>query len=90
MNELRFKRSTDAIFSEIGDDIVALNIERGQCYGMEEVTATVWNLLAKPLSLEQLCAQLMDIYEVEAEVCRAEVSRLLEIFKKEELIEIAD
>lgn len=82
-----YKRAEQAIFAEVGSDIVALNVERGQSYGMEEVAATVWQLLARPLTSGQLCAELLALYEVDPAVCRAEVDALLADFEAEGLIE---
>lgn len=82
-----FKRSTEALFCEVGADIVALNVEKGQCYGMENVTAVVWNLLEEPATTEQLCDKLVQIYEVPAETCRLEIERLMALLQEEGLIE---
>lgn len=89
MSEAVYKRSDEAIFSEIGGDVVALHVRRGQCYGMEAVTAAVWGLLAEPADLSTICAQLAERYEVDADTCRVEVSRLLDQLQEEGLIEQA-
>lgn len=83
----RYKRSDDALFSEVGDDVIALHVHRGQCYGMEKVTADVWSLLAEPADMESICSRLIDRYDVEPDVCRAEIARLLEQLENEGLVE---
>lgn len=87
MSEQLFKRSDNALFSEIGNDIVALNVQSGQCYGMENVTASVWSMLAEPSSIPSICARLVEQYEVEPEVCRAEVGELMVRLESECLVE---
>lgn len=82
----RFVRSNDAIFSEVGADIVALNISGGFAYGMEKVTADVWRLLEQPQDLVSICNQLVADYEVDPAECRDDVQRLLDQFLKEGLI----
>lgn len=82
-----YKRSELAIFTEVGSDIVALNVERGQCYGMENVTAAIWAMLAEPASVDTICDRLMVQYEVEPERCRSDVDRLIGQFQAEGLIE---
>ena len=72
-----YARATGILDSPVGPDFVALNIQRGKCFGMEEVSADVWRLLATPRSLDELCGELSAIYEVEDEACRAHVSQLL-------------
>ena len=87
MNSPLFRRSTEALYCEVGADIVALNVERGQCYGMENVTAAVWTLLEEPTTTEQLCDRLVELYDVEPEVCRSEIEPLIALLQEEGLIE---
>ena len=81
-----FTRSEQALFAEIGDDIVALHLDRGQTYGMEKVTAAVWRLLARPTDIDSICASLVEGYEVDPGVCRDDVERLLDQFEREGLV----
>jgi hypothetical protein len=81
-------RSPNALFSSIGDDIVALHVENGRCYGMEEVTAKVWQLLAEPTDVDSICRQLVEHYDVEPSVCHADVDRLISQFRSEGLVDI--
>lgn len=90
MSSVRYKRSSDAIFSAVGADILALHIENGRCYGMEAVTAAVWNLLDEPRDLETICDRLMQQYDVESSVCRADVQQLLQLFRAEGLVEAVE
>lgn len=83
----RYKRSEQALHSEVGRDVVALHIDRGQCYGMEEVTADVWRLLAEPSDLDTICGQLQEWYDVKPDVCRDDIATLLGQMHAEGLIE---
>lgn len=87
MTKLLYKLSNKALFTSLGDDIVALNVEDGQCYGMEKVTAEVWRLLAEPTGIDRICDRLLELYEVEPNVCRADVERLVAQFRQEGLVE---
>ena len=82
-----YQRSPNAIFSDVGDDVVALHVERGFCYGMENVTADVWKLLERPTTIEAMCAALTERYDVTPDICRAEVSQLLGAMHAEGLVE---
>ena len=86
---MKFVRSNEAIFSEVGADIVALNISGGFAYGMEKVTADVWRLLEQPRDVDGICKALLEQYDVDPAVCRDDVSRLLEQLRSEGLIEVA-
>lgn len=82
-----YKRSAQALHSEVGGDVVALHIDRGQCYGMENVTADVWRLLAEPSDLDTICDQLQQKYDVDPEACRSDIATLLVQMQSEGLIE---
>ena len=42
----RFQRNAALLHSTVGGDVVALDVDRGRCFGMEEVGARIWDLLA--------------------------------------------
>ena len=89
MSEPVYKLSGKALFTAVGEDIVALNVDDGQCYGMEKVTAAIWRLLDTPMGLDEICDRLVKMYAVEPATCRADVARLLEQFRSEGLVEVA-
>jgi hypothetical protein len=74
------------IEAEIDDEVVALSIGQGTCYGMNRVCSRIWHLLAKPIRISDLCATLLAAYRVEPEVCEREVLDLLEELRAEGLI----
>jgi hypothetical protein len=74
------------IEAEIDDEIVALSIERGICYGMNRVGSRIWSLLAKPIRISDLCATLIAAYRVNADICERQVVDLLEELLAEGLI----
>ena len=87
MSSEKYCRSSHALFSSIGDDIVALHVHNGQCYGMEDVTARVWNMLGEPSDISGICDRLLEIYEVEPATCRSEVEHLIKQLETEGLVE---
>jgi len=87
MSETRYRRSAEALHANVGDDIVALHVRNGRCFGMENVTADVWRHLDEDLSLDQICSRLLAEYEVDAGTCRSEVAELLTLMQQEGLVE---
>lgn len=87
---IRYRRSADALFADVGDDVVALQAERGFAYGMEGVTASVWQRLGEPVTLDELVAGLRGDYDVDEQRCRSEVRRLLDQMVGEGLVEEVD
>jgi hypothetical protein len=84
-----FRRSGDTLFSAVGEDIVALNIPTGLCYGMEDATAVVWKLLEEPADLDRICLGIMDLYDVDADRCRSDIQTLLDRLRAEGLVELS-
>lgn len=87
MSDQLFKRSHKALHASIGEDVVALHVENGQCYGMDNVSAAVWNLLEEPIGVQAICDRLRQSYDVTPDVCRRDVERLLDNLRSEGLIE---
>jgi len=69
----------DASFmeAEVDDEIVALSIEKGTCYGLNSVGARIWRMLANPIRIADICKALVIEYEVDPETCEREVLDLL-------------
>jgi hypothetical protein len=78
------------IEAEIDDEILALSVQRGNCYGMNRVGSHVWKLLAKPVRICDLCAALFAAYTVDRDVCERQVLDLLEELRAEGLINAVD
>jgi hypothetical protein len=82
-------RCDDLLEADVNGEVVALHIDRGQCYGMNAVASRIWALLAQPISEAELCARLGDEFDVDADTCRRDVAALIEDFRREGLIKPA-
>jgi hypothetical protein len=82
----RLIRCEDLLEADVNGEIVALHIEKGQCYGLNGVASRIWAMLSQPTSLNEICTSLIDEYEVDPETCRSEVAALLDELKSEGLI----
>jgi hypothetical protein len=82
----RIIRCDDLLEADVNGEIVALHVEKGQCYGMNAVASRVWALLAEPTSPEQICTRLTEEFDVDADTCRADVAALIADLKSEGLI----
>jgi hypothetical protein len=79
-------RNDGLIDAEIDNELVALNIENGTCYGLNRVGSEIWRLLDAPIRISDLCATLQTDYKVEPGVCELQVLDLLEELRAEGLI----
>ncbi len=69
----KFVRNQETISGQIDDDLVMVDIAKGSYFSLNSVATRIWELLEKPLSLDSLCARLVDEYDVTTEQCRADV-----------------
>lgn len=82
----RMIRCEELLEADVDGEIVALHIEKGQCYGLNGVASRIWAMLARPASLNEICSTLIEEYEVDPGTCRSEVKRLLDDLRDEGLI----
>jgi len=87
-SDTRVRQMNGMLQSAIDGDVVAMNIDRGMCYGLNSMGSHIWRLLEDWTTPGAICAALMREYDVEANVCQLEVRRLLDELASESLIEI--
>ena len=81
-----FRRTGEVLESEIGDELVTLDVAAGDCFGFNEVARTVWRNLDEPRSFAQLRDALLADYDVEEEQCTADLRELLDDLVAKRLI----
>lgn len=74
----QFRRARNVLDAEVGDELVALDVGAGECFGLNQVARTVWQSLAEPKSFAQLRDALLAEYDVGEEQCTAELHELLD------------
>jgi hypothetical protein len=67
------RKKGDWLAAKVGDELVMMSAESGNYIGLSEVGARVWELIETPKDIDAVCAALQREFEVEPEVCRAEV-----------------
>lgn len=77
MNSPEYRRSTDLLEADVGDELVALDPGTGTCLGFNEVAAFVWRRLSSPATFEQLTHDLLAEYDVNEQQCVSELRELL-------------
>jgi len=80
-------RGKGFVDAAIDDEVVILSIEQGTCYGLNRVGSRIWNLLATPARIQDVCATLLAEYRVDPKACEREVLDLLEELRAEGLVE---
>ena len=70
-------RAKEVAFSQLDDELLAIDAQSGYCYSLNETAGKVWELIAEPTSIHAICAQLRQSYAVEEAICQCEVLILL-------------
>ena len=83
-------RSSGFVQAEVDGEVVALNIDKGICYGLNKVGSRVWALIAEPRRIGDICATLVSEYEVDSAACEHQVIDLLEGLRAEGMIELRE
>lgn len=74
--------------SDLGDEIVMMNIENGDYIGLNEVGNAIWRLMEQPIQIEKICNELKDVYDVSQENCEKKVLSIIKEMQQEEIVQI--
>jgi hypothetical protein len=62
----------------LGDELVGLEPNAGECFGFNSVATSVWRHLREPKDIDQLRDALLKEYDVSPEQCDRELIELLD------------
>ncbi len=79
-------RNPDTLSAAVDGELVALDVTRGLCFGLDSVGARVWDLIETPAEIGAVCEALIADYDVAPEACRADVLVLMADLEAEGLI----
>jgi hypothetical protein len=86
----KYVRNSKTISGRLHDELVMMDIDQGKYFSLNPVATRIWDLLEKPLDLDELCEVLIDEYDVEPEQCRLEVEEHIAEMVRSRLILLAD
>jgi hypothetical protein len=82
--------SQQQVSCALGGEAAILNTQNSVYYGMNEVGASVWELLKAPRRVSELRDEILREYDVDEERCERDVLALLEKLRSEGLIEVRE
>lgn len=65
------------VFAQLGDESILLNTTTGLYFGLDPIGTSIWIRLSEGANDEQIHAALLAEYDVDAEVLRSDLRRLL-------------
>ena len=66
----------DVVFRELEGEIVILNLDKGEYFGVDDIGTRVWTLVAEGRSLRQIADVMVSEYDVPRETVAADLLRL--------------
>ena len=82
-----YRRTVELLEADVSDELVALDPDKGSCFGFNAVAKDVWRKLERPRSFEELRNELLDEYVVAEDQCTNELRDLLKQMSDSKLIE---
>jgi hypothetical protein len=77
MGKILYARAKQLLEAELDEELVALDVDGGQCFGFNSAAADIWRLLAQPRDFDSLRQSLSDQYDVDAGQCAADLKSCL-------------
>ncbi len=74
---MMIERRGDWMSGKLADAMVMMSVDHGTYISLASVGTRIWELIESPRRLEDICAALCDEFDVDADLCRAEVLTFL-------------
>lgn len=89
INDDSFVRiNKDMTHSDLEGETVILDLKSGVYYGLNETGTSIWNLIQRPQSVQEIISAILLKYKIEPERCERDVKSLLQELADNGLIEI--
>lgn len=70
------------------DEIVMMDIDKGKYYGINSVGSRIWELIKKPLKVNEIIATLLSEYNIDTQSCEKSVIDFLNKLYNSEIITV--
>jgi len=73
----KYVRNCKTISGSLHDELVMMDLEQGKYFSLNPVATRIWSLLERPVTVEALCDELQQEYEVGHKTCFNEVKEYI-------------
>jgi hypothetical protein len=71
------RQSDQQVAADLDGEVAMMSIENGEYYVLDPVASRTWELIEKPTKVADLCAKLVDEYDIEIADCQRDVLQFL-------------
>lgn len=82
----KFIQNKAIVQSQIGEEVVMLDMDSGFYFGLNSVASVIWGILANAIGFEALIDQLMTQFDVERSLCETDTKELLDQLLEKNII----
>jgi hypothetical protein len=82
--------TSEQVSCDLDGEAAILNLNDGVYYGLDEVGATIWNLIQQPRAVGEIRDCILEEYEVDPAQCEQDLLKLLSELAALGLVEIRD
>ena len=80
------RRKDGLLVSELGNEMVMMDIESGNYIGLNETGKVIWELIEQPVKVDDLIKQLTTKYEVNYEECSKDTLEYLSKMEEQKIL----
>lgn len=84
------ERSESVLFSELDSEIVMMDIQEGNYYGLEEPATRIWELAESPIAVSDICSTLQAEYDIAPAQCTAEVISFVKQLESRQVLKLTN
>ena len=80
--------SEDVVSCDLGGETAMLEMKEGVYYGLNEMGTIIWELIQKPVTVQEIIDHILEEYDVDEETCFQDLVELVQEMIKNNLVEI--
>lgn len=85
----RVSRAKDVMFSQLDEELLAIDSQAGFCYSLNETAGLIWEMMDEPVTIQDICTRLQKKFDVDEKDCLSDVTALLKGLYQAELVKVS-
>lgn len=82
------KQSDKILVQNLDEDAVMANIDSGYYFGVNKTSKRIWEIIATPNTIADICSCLLNEYNIDTVTCETQVMALINELVREGLVEV--